>query len=558
MNRCSRWWGFVMLGAVGALAACGGDDASTPDADVSVTPDAAAEVTGDVGPDSVTPDVSADVDAADSPDTSGPTFPARALPFVFTRQPAGEPIPAAEVTAFTEQFTGVLKDVGYFRWLLRTSTGVDASTGLDDYLAWHNDVLAVKAGNTVTFQHRGGEHNMWIPSSKILAAVASGYRLTGDWEMGKLTEGYCKGLSAVVKGFVWDADDPAPYLMARSVFPLDHAFTLDAARWQDDGRGKVVEYHHMNKIEDGWNAHTFPWPHNPTWGAMWVTNMRSKDDVCAIVRTTTWLPYVVADAKDESVRAACAETLELMQGFNRDIVDHDYEIRTKDPDGTARLVTEQDLGSYNWYSGVDPLAECPARLASDLIAYGEPRTGDCGSGEGDAFDLLSPTVHYYNYPIVWDYHMAALGNALAYGYNDAALALLGGLRDRMDRYLAPDTAEPGVTNGEWKSDMAVLLVKAASMGLPLTATEARHVQAHFAQAAVEFAAWPRWDLWDAAVPDGEYASNDGFRPRGSHEAVSVDAFPLLLEACASPFLNPDGAAFVDCAVVADLARWGGD
>ncbi len=534
-----------------ALGACGGDDAGG-------SPDVAADATGDAVADVAGPDAAPDAsDASDAAEVSTPTFPARGLPFAFVREPAGEPIPAAEVTAFSEKVTGVWKDVGYFRWLLRTSTGVDPSTGLDDYLAWHNDVRAVKAGDTVTFEHRGGEHNMWIPSSKILAAVASGYRLTGDWEMGRLTEGYCKGLSAVVKGFVFDAADPAPFLMARSVFPLDHAFVLDEATWRDDGRKKVVEFSHMNKIEDGWNAHTFPWPHNPTWGAMWVTNMRSKDDVCAITRTTTWLPYVIADAKDERVRAACAETLELMKGFNRDIVDHGYEIRTKDPDGTARLVTEQDLGSYSWYSKLDPLAECPARLASDLIAYGEPRTGDCGSGEGDTFDLLSPTVHYYNYPIVWDYHMAALGNALAYGHVEVARALLGGLRDRIDRYLAPDTEEPGVTNSGWASDMAVLLVKAASMGLPLTADEARRVQSHFGKAADEFAVWPRWDLWDPAVADGEYASNDGFRPASSDEAVHADEFALLLEACASPFLNPDGAAFVDCDVLRDQARWGG-
>lgn len=533
-----------------------GEDAPVAPEDAPAAPEdapAAAEDVPAVGEDA--PVAGEDV----APDVSIP-FPARELPFAFSRPAEGEPIPAADVTAFTKRVTGLWKSVGWARWLLRTSTGVDSTTGTDDYLAWHNDLSAVKAGGTVTFQHRGGEHNMWIPSSKVLAQVLNGYLLTGDWELGKLTEQYCKGLTAVVKGFVWDENDPAPYLMARAIFPMDHEFSLDAERWKDDGRTKRVEFSAMYHEEDGWNAHTFAWPHNPTWGSIWVTNMRSKDDVCAIVRTTAFLPYAVADAPDEFVRAACTETMDAMRGFNQDIVDSGYNIRTKGKDGVAYIDEEQDLGSYVWYSGIDPRNECAARLASDFIAYGEPRDPlwpECGDGTGSMYDTFASQGHYYNYPIIWNYHMAALGNALVYGHPEVARPMLEGLARRMDSYMHPTPQEPGPKDSDWNRDMAVLLVQAATFGLPLTAYEARHVQTHWTKAVEEFGSWPNWDLWATSIPDGEYGGGD-IRPRCSGEGIPVEALAMFLEYCNSPFRNPAGAAFVDCDVVRDMAAWGAD
>jgi len=483
-------------------------------------------------------------------------FPPRGLPFKFTRPQDGEPIPESEVAELTKKVTGLWKKTDHFRWLLRTSTGVDPSTGKDDYLAWYNDIHAVKAGDTVTFQQKGGDHNMWIPGSRILSEAIGGCALTGDWTVCKVAEQYCKGLTAVVKGFIWDENDPAPFLMARAVFPMDQSFTLDEETWKDDGRKKAMEFHDMYHIEDGWNAHTFEWPHNPTWGYMWVTNMRSKDDVCAIVRTTVFLPYIIADAPYDWVRDACQETMDNMVGFNKDIVDSGYNIRTKDADGKPRLVTEEDLGNYTSYSFIDEKNECTNRLASDLIAYGKPLTNDCGSGWGSVYDRIAPSSHYYNYPIIWNYHMAALGNALVYGHNEIAKNLLEGLAERIDAYLAPDSEEPGATHSSWHKDMAVLLVQAASVGLPLTANEARLVHKQWLQAVTEFESWPNWDLWAPSVPDGEYPGSGGVRPSETDAGIPVEAVAMFLEYCNSPFRNPAGASFVDCTVVADTSTWG--
>jgi len=571
---------FLALAVAAALvsAACGSSDVGNPGVDVA--PDAAtADVpappqdvpTADAATvDTAAVDVAADVGVADVPLPSdvpippdvaadvapdvGPQGLPRALPFDFTREDDGTPIPAAEVTAFTKRVTGLWKEVGWFRWLLRTSTGVDASTETDDFLAWYNDVVAIKAGDLVTFQQRGGEHNMWIPGSKVLSEVIGGYLLTGDWELAKLTEQYCKGLTAVVKGFVWDENDPAPYLMARAVFPMDHEFVLDEERWRDDGRRKAVQFTSAYNVETHWNAQTFEWPHNPTWGYMWVTNMRSKDDVCAIVRTTAFLPYVVEDATDEWVRTACAETLETMRGFNRDIVDSGYYIRTKGVDGVAYSYTDQDLGNYVQYMPIDEQNECTARLASDLIAYGERRTNDCGVGYPSTYDMIAGVTHYYNYPILWNYHMAALGNALVANRPEIARPLLEGLAARIDRYLDPESGERGQEHASWSKDMAILLVQSASFGLPLRAEEARRVQAHWTQAIAEFREWPNWDLWAETVLDGEYR----LRPDESDAGVPVEALTLFLEYCSSPFRNPVGAAFVDCDVVRDPTQWGAE
>jgi hypothetical protein len=317
-----------------------------------------------------------------------------------------------------------------------------------------------------------------------------------------------------------------------------------------------MEFHEAYTDEDSWNTKSFTWPHNPTWGDIWVVNMRSKDDVCAITRATTFLHYAAADAEDEAVRAACTETLETMKNFNKDIVDSGYYIRTKDADGAVRLVTDQDLGNYIQYAELDERNECTARLATDLIAYGEPRTNDCGSGFGSLFESFAVQTHYYNYPIVWDYHLAALGNALVHGHADVALALLEGVTARMDAYMDPESEEPGADHHDWGKDMAVLLVKSASVGLPLTGDDARHIQRHWDKAVDELRDWPRWDLWDESVPDGDYPSHDGFRPATSDEAVRVESLGMFLELCNSPFQNPEGARVIDCEIVKDPSRWG--
>jgi len=543
---------------------------TTVPADVAETMEdgASSEVPGDLPP----PDAAPETDDPDLPPFEEVGFPPRKLAFPFARPPVGEPVPAAEVEAFTQRVAGTLQRTGYFRWLLRTSTGVDASTGHEDYLAWHNDVRAVKSEGLVTFRHEGHEHNMWIPSSKVLAGALGAYLHAGLWEAGKVTEQYCKGLTAVVKGFVRGTDDPAPWLMARAIFPMDQEFPLDRDRWRDDGRRKAVLFWPAKTEDVAWNAATFPWPGNPTWGDIWVTNMRSKDDVRAITLVVPYLQYVVADAPDPEVREACAETLRTMTGFHRDTVDHDYFIRTKDRNGLAyRLPCDdnKDLGSYNCYTELDPGNECCARMATDMIAYGERRTNDCGTCTGSVYDLIAPVGNIYNINIIWDFHMAGVLSSLVARQHREAYLALRGLAERVDQYQDPDPSFPGPSSLVWSSRLALLLVEAAAVGLPLTSREVRLVQRAWTLAAEDLEAFPNWDLWDPSVPDGTYdgwtnwdwwppdrpldeINRTSFRPVVRNEAVPVQWFAMPYLYCASPFRNPAGESFVDCDLLRSL------
>jgi hypothetical protein len=556
-------------------------DVTRPDA---VDLDVAQDVDVPVDPDiPVVDDILADstddaAETSDLPPFEDVAFPPRKLAFEFQRPAVGEPVTAEEVTAFTRRIATTLHQTGYFRWLLRTSTGVDPTTGLQDYMAWHNDVRAVKSEGKVTFRHEGHEHNMWIPSAKVLSAVLGAYLHTGDWETGKLTEQYCKGLTAVVKGFIWGDEDPAPWLMARAILPLDHEFTLDSETWHDDGRTKRVEFSLAKTEAEAWNAATFPWPENPTWGSIWVTNMRSKDDVRAITRAVPFLHYVVEDAKDDWVRDACAETLETMVNFHKDIVDQDYFIRSKDRNGVAYRLPcddDKDLGSYNCFTGIDPLNECCARLSTDMIAYGERLTNDCGTCTGSIYDMFAPLANIYNINIIWDYHMAGVLASLVHRQHRDAFYTLAGLAQRIDEYQDPEPGFPGPGNPFWPSRMAHLFVEAAAVGLPLTAREVRQVHHSWDLAAQDLQAFSNWDLWDESVPDGtyngwtnwdwwvpteplDYINRTSFRPVVSNEAVPVQWFATLFEYCMSPFKNPAGEAFVDCEILRDPATWGDD
>ncbi len=567
-------------GATGADVTDTGTDIDVVAADPGPAPDVAPDAVDDsVRPDvPVTDETPADVPEADVlPTDPGPVgtdvvgdfgpdipdvvqpFPPRHLPFEYTRTAEGEPVAAADVTAFTKKVTGLWKRIDWFRWVLRTNFGVDASTGKADFLAWHGDFSAEKTGGVVAFHENGGDDNMWIPGSVVLSSAMAGYLLTGDWAMGKVAEQFCKGLTATVKGFVWDANDPAPNLMARAIFPMDHDFTMDAVAWKDDGRAKSVTFHDDWHESSGWNASTVHFPTNPTWGDIWVRNMRSTDDVRAITRMTTFLPYLVADAGDDWVKSACQETLTTMKAFNKDIVDSGWNIRTKGADGVAYIIpctggpNPQDLGSYVCYIDIDPTDECCSRVTSDFIAYGEKRTPeDCNACIGSIFDQFSAAAHYYNYPILWDYHMAAVGNALVYQQNALAWSYLDGLSKRVDSYVHPSADEPGASDPSWGKDIALLLVEAASVGLPLTWTEARMVQAHWAHAVTDYQDWPNWDLWAATVADGPVQ----VRPSGNNDGVDIENLTMLMEYCNSPFQNPAGVAFVDCDVVKDPTKWG--
>ncbi|MBN2494632.1 MAG: hypothetical protein JXR96_08595 [Deltaproteobacteria bacterium] len=474
------------------------------------------------------------------------------LPFTLTRPDAGEPLTDAEIRGFTSRITGFWKRIDYFTWVAETCHGMDASTGQPDYMIWWHDVDAVKQGDTVTFRHNsahGGSHNNAEPTSLVLSQAIGAYLASGDPAAGLVVTQFAKSFTAVMEGFVFDAGDPLHCIMARNIVTHNHAFRLPS------GKSKAVDYSDWYSTYEGWNAHRVHYPNNPTWGDIYVTTMRSKDDVPYMYRAAAWFPYLIKLAPDDAVRTAIQDALEHMQAFARDIVESGYFIRTKDAEGQP-FVPEEDLASLVDYMDLFPGAECDARLASALMGHAEPLDNDCGDGQGSDYDSVAGSINYYNYSIVDQFHLAALHLALAQGHDVLARALLEGLITRLERYRDPASEEPGQANENWERDVSLLLLMGAAIGMPLTSAEAREVHRFLDRAVEDYTDFPTWDLWNPSVPDGTYDFRSGFHPAHRPEAIRIEDIGFLMEYCWSPFANPAGVRFVDCEIVNDPARWG--
>lgn len=476
-----------------------------------------------------------------------------ALPFVFERKQQGTPVSDEEVAQFTARLTGLWKDVDYYMWVQETCHGMDETSGWPDYLIWWHDIDAVKTGDLVTFRHNsqhGGSHNNAEPTGMVLSHAMTGYLLTGDEDMAAVTEGFTKSHTALMKGFLFDEDDPLQYILSRNIVTHNHDYTLP------NGKKKAVDYTDWYFTYQGWNADRVHFPNNPYWGDIYVTTMRSKDDVHYIYRVYAWLPYLIELAPEGSeVRAAAEEAKTYIEGFAKDIVDSGYVIRSKDADGKP-FVPDQDLASFAAYTGLFPDAECDPRLATALVAYGDTLDNDCGDGQGSLYDTIAGGGNYFNYAIIDGFHMNAVHLSLVQRHDELALQLLEGLAKRIERYQDPAADEPGEDDPSWDRDIASLLLQSAVVGLPLTWDEARKVQKYFDGSVERFSKFPNWDLWDPSVPDGTYDFREGFHPKNAPDAIRVEELTMFLEYCWSPFRNPAGATVVDCGIVSNPALWG--
>jgi hypothetical protein len=280
------------------------------------------------------------------------------LPFEFTRPAQGEPPAASETVAFTRKITGFWRDVDYFRWCTWHSHGLHATYDptMLDYSLWWQDTVAIKSGDTVTFEHRGGADNLMIRTSKVLSNAIAGYLASGDPMMREIVLGYSKGVVALFDGLVYAEEDPvARYVTARSIFTHNHSYTTG------DGRHVVVDYDPVKVERYDWNAHTVPNPDNPTYGDIWVRNMRSKDDLPHMWRVPPLLMYLIRDTDDAEVRAAAERALEYLTGIGKEIVDQGYLIRTKEAgevfvpleEGSDDVVADLQLPQVGQHAGAE-------------------------------------------------------------------------------------------------------------------------------------------------------------------------------------------------------------
>jgi hypothetical protein len=269
------------------------------------------------------------------------------------------------------------------------------------------------------------------------------------------------------------------------------------------------------------------------------------------------------------VREACADTLSHLQAAAKDIVDTGYRIRSKDENGEVfipgytgdpeRDNAAGDLASFVMWDEIIPGGECNAKRASALIGTGTGQGLDCGEGGVNDYERMATTTHYYNYDIVRFFHVAHLAHALVNQDDTAAAALLRGMDARLTEGLDTPDADLPKSRSEWERDLALVALRAAAWGLPLTSREARLIQEHWGRAVDEVTGWAYWDPWAAELPDGELPLRP---PDGKEEGgvavrwASPEDLALLLEYCWSPLKNPAGVVPIDCAVVADPARWG--
>jgi hypothetical protein len=493
-----------------------------------------------------------------------------ALPFEITRPAAGQAPSGAEVTAFTEKITGFWRSIDYFRWVTWHSHGLHESydASMPDYMMWWQDTRAIKAGDRITFEHYGGADNIMIRTPKVLSQAVSGFMASGDPHMREIAIGYPKGLVANFQGLVQANEDPvAKGVTARAIFTHNHSFETN------DGRQVAVDYDPAKEEKYDWNAHTVPNPQNPFFGDIWVRNMRSKDDVPHMFRLVPLLKRVAQDTDDEEVRASAELAVEYMTAFAQDIVDQGYLIRTKE-DGEVYVPLDDrggiaDLASFVKFEDLSPNGECTAKLGAALIGYGQPLWNECGSGVDDAYEGVATTVHYFNYAIIWYFHLAAITNAFVAGELDAARGLMDGLVERLDAMTADDTERE--EHWEWDADVASFLLAAGASGLPLTAAEARIVQQEYSLSVDHYltpGAWRDeacqqgancWDLWDDSVPDGQYdykPSRDDPDEAAQKKYVRPEELTYLLHYCYSPLRNPTSVDPVDCDVVLDPSSWG--
>ena len=283
------------------------------------------------------------------------------------------------------------KETDYFGWAYHTGHGMDASSGYPEYKLYWQDTAAIKTGDTIEFEHRGGADNLMIRTGKIFNNAAALYLASGDMHYGRLVREYSKGIVSLFYGMLYTDQDPEIYLMPRAAFTVNHSYT-------EDGNSVFVDYEPAKVYRHDWNAHTIPNAFNPISGdGVWIRNMRSKDDVPHIYRTVPMLMRLVEDAPDADVVAAATEALEYLEGFARDIVDSGYHIRTKDMWGNPYIPIADDsqivndLASFVLYTPLLPNAECDPRLASALIAYGDPIDGG-PEIQGETRDIGSPSV----------------------------------------------------------------------------------------------------------------------------------------------------------------------
>jgi hypothetical protein len=504
----------VAAALIAGLAACGSAPSTTLDGGPVIV------VEDDAGPPS-------------PPEATG-IFPphARALPFAIEREPAGDPIPAAEVELATDRYLDLMARTRWLELVDERAHGWPESDpeGRYWYATWWSGVRIVRAGGAVTYVHSDdGADNNGLRTAQLAEGACYAWRLWRDPADRHLARRLIRGMSSWHLAMRRSADDPERGLASRAAYPPDVV---------DTGRAISIDYSASRPGIDADPSDYIHVPANPYWPDLWVKNTRSKDDIGHMLRAVALLDTCAGDLEDPDAEADLVEMRRLHQEWAQRVERDGYRIATYDAD-LELFFPPGDLATYYTTAGV----ECAAGYAIPLLSRFDPLGYRCRSpGLGPVVD---PTTGIPSgaMQILRSHHEAATGLALVTGQDELARELLVGLATRIEGIL--DAYESGAMPANANpSDVFQLVVESALLGLPLTAREAAFVHARIELAAGSYlATGPEWRVHDPATPDGEY----GFDLGG--DGIDFKDLGLLLGLCTAQWVDPAAQPVLDCARV---------
>ena len=348
-----------------------------------------------------------------------------------------------------------------------------------------------KRGGRIRYVHApDGADNNGLRTPQILEGACYAWRLWEDPRDRQLVRRLTRGLSSWHLAMRRSDADPERGLLSRAAYPISI---------EDTERGIEIDYDASRPGEPGPPSYYVHLADNPSWGDLYVKNVRSKDDMGHLLRVVALIDTCVGTLEDADAEADIVEMRRLYQEWGQRVERDGMRIASLNEAGEV-FFPEGDLATY--FRAAD--IECAASYAIPLLSRFDTLGYSCRNpGLGPVADPAGG-VPSGALQILRTHHEGAAGLALASGQDETARALLEGLASRldgiMDAYDAgppPDNARPG--------DVVQLVLESAALGVPLTSREVRFLHAQLAQAAAGYdTTAPAWHVRDVSVPDGTY------------------------------------------------------
>ena len=134
------------------------------------------------------------------------------------------------------------------------------------------------------------------------------------------------------------------------------------------------------------------------------------------------------------------------------------------------LIPSTDMASFTfWDVPYVSEPECPSKLSTALVAYGDDRGKDCGVPGRPVYEIVATTTNYFMYEMINSFHLAAvLASAKFFQSNEVIGDLIAGLSDRAHRFLNPTNPDPdetGPSSSKWNREVASFLLRAGMVGM---------------------------------------------------------------------------------------------